>query len=397
MKILIISNLFPPSVLGGYEILCGQVVQSLRARGHEVRILTSNHGDAAIGSDDQVLRRLHVFQPFDRPVSSAMRRARLRTASVNSSITKAVLREFPFDVVFVWSLLRLTASPARAAEQSGLPVVYTFNDEHPSGYLPARFSMHPKPFARWVMDKTISRPTNASGLRFAHTTCISELLKANLIKSGMPIPASRVIYQGIPLDRFPLRAAPAGLPVPMRILYAGQLHQYKGVHTLISALHLLAKTAGDPDLACSIVGAGEQEYENRLKSEAGKSGMPVAFLGRVPHDLMGEVYRSHDLLVFPSIWPEPFGLTHLEAMASGLPVISTTNGGQGEFLVDGTNCLAFEPDNPQQLAQCIARLSGNAGLYAALVAAGRQTVEKGFTFDRYVSQLETLLADAIDS
>ncbi|PKL11837.1 MAG: hypothetical protein CVV48_02180 [Spirochaetae bacterium HGW-Spirochaetae-4] len=397
MKILIISNLFPPSVLGGYEILCGQVVQSLRARGHEVRILTSTHGDASTGPDDLVMRRLHLFQPFDRPVSSAMRRARLRTASVNTAITKAVLRESLFDVVFVWSLLRLTASPARAAEQSGLPVVYTFNDEHPSGYLPARFSLHPKRFARWFLDKTIGRPTTASGLRFAYTTCISELLKRNLVKSGMPIPTSRVIYQGIPIDRFPLRTAFAGQAVPMRILYAGQLHPYKGVHTLISALHLLAQTFGASDLSCSIVGAGEQEYEDRLQSEAGKSGIPVAFLGRVSHDRMGEIYRSHDLLVFPSIWPEPFGLTHLEAMASGLPVISTTNGGQGEFLVDEANCLSFEPDNPQQLAQCIARLMGNAGLYAALVAAGRQTVEKGFTFDRYVSDLETLLAEATRS
>ncbi|PKL28054.1 MAG: hypothetical protein CVV46_08725 [Spirochaetae bacterium HGW-Spirochaetae-2] len=397
MKILIISNLFPPSVLGGYEILCGQVVQSLRCRGHEVRILTSTHGDASIGPDDLVMKRLQLFQPFDRPVSSAMRRARSRTASVNTSITKAVLREYPFDVVFVWSLLRLTASPVRAAEQSGLPVVYTFNDEHPSGYLPAHFSLHPKQFVRWILDRTVTRPTTAGGLRFAHTTCISELLKRNLVKSGMPIPTSRVIYQGIPIDRFPLRTPPSVRPVPMKILYAGQLHPYKGVHTLISALQLLAQTVGASDLTCSIVGAGEQEYENRLKSDAGRSGFPVAFLGRVPHDRMGEIYRSHDLLVFPSIWPEPFGLTHLEAMASGLPVISTTNGGQGEFLVDEENCLSFEPDNPQQLAQCIARLVENEGLYAALVAAGRQTVEKGFTFDRYVSDLETLLAEAIDS
>jgi glycosyltransferase involved in cell wall biosynthesis len=397
MKILIISNLFPPSVLGGYEILCGQVVQSLRARGHEVHILTSTHGKASIEPDDLVMRRLHLFQPFDRPVSSAMRRARLRTASVNTAITKAVLQGFQFDVVFVWSLLRLTASPARVAEQSGLPVLYTFNDEHPSGYLPARFSMGPKQFARWILDKTITRPTTASGLRFADTTCISELLKRNLVAAGLPISSSRVIHQGIPIDQFPQRTAPAEHPKRMRILYAGQLHPYKGVHTLVSALHLLAHTVGASDLTCSIVGAGDREYVNRLESDAGKAGIPVTFLGRVPHDRMGEIYRSHDLLVFPSIWPEPFGLTHLEAMASGLPVISTTNGGQGEFLVDGMNCLSFEPDNPQQLAQCITKLSGDARLYDALVAAGRETVEKGFTFDRYVSDLETLLTDATRS
>lgn len=393
MKILIITNLFPPVVLGGYEILCGQVVEALEQRGHFVTILTSNQDD--VSSTGGILRELHLFQPFGKPVNGSMRREKRATSHHNAAITRTVLQDGPFDVVFIWSLLRLTLSPARVAEQSGIPVVYTFNDEHPGGYLPARFAFTPKKFARWILDLTWWRDLTNGGLGFTNTTCISGLLKHNLVDSGMPIETSKIIYQGIPIERFPLRSDPTISSEPIRLLYTGQLHEYKGVHTLLEALALLAKSGSPKRYSCTIVGRGTAVYEEKLRKMADDLPVPVEFTGRVGHDRMGSIYREHDIFVFPSIWPEPFGLTHLEAMASGLPVISTVNGGQGEFLEEGSNALTFSPGQSEQLARQILRLSEDAQLYHALVEAGREIVENKFTFARYVSELEELLRSAI--
>lgn len=395
MNILIISNLFPPAVLGGYEILCGQVVHTLIARGHTVTVLTSNHG--GFSSTDRVIRTLKLFHPFESPVRGAMRREKQQTGRENARIVKQLVGTGKFDLIFMWSMLRLSVGPALAAERSAIPVVYTFNDEHPAGYLPAKFDWKPAQMIRWAMELSLMRSITNRSLTFQYSTCISELLKRNLLRSGMPIERSRVIYQGIPLERFPLKPYEA---VPddreVRILYAGQLHDYKGVHTLLEAIELLQESRPSCRCRCTIVGTGSDLYLHRLREMAEKLESPVEFRGVVAHESMPEVYREHDLFVFPSIWAEPFGLTHLEAMASGLPVVSTVCGGQGEFLREGENCLTFEPENAEQLSQQLARIIHDRTLFRNLTVSGRETVEQQFSFSRYVDELLELLQDARD-
>lgn len=388
MNILIVSNLYPPHILGGYEILCAQVVEHLQGRGHHCHILTSDHGGAP--SDAQVTRTLKVYQDFDKS-ASFMRKARIRTARHNARETKKVLRQCKPDVVFVWSLLRLTPSSAHVAQTMGFPTVFTFNDENISSFSFHRFLLSPKQAVHCMLD-LLSPLITLRGLDFTNTTCISALLKNNLLAKGLPIKESRIIYQGIPIEQFPLKENPGILKKPTKILYAGQLHPYKGVHTIFEALAILEKNNKLGACSLTIVGKGTDEYMQKLKSLASSLSLPVEFKGLVPHARLPELYREMDLFIFPSIWEEPFGLTHLEAMASGLPVISTANGGQGEFLEDGVNALTFTPDDPKNLALQLERLLGDATLCKDLSTQGRLTVEEKFTFSRYVDELEALLS-----
>ena len=130
---------------------------------------------------------------------------------------------------------------------------------------------------------------------------------------------------------------------------------------------------------------------NRL---AGFVGAPVRFLGRVPHTEIAALYRSHDVFVFPSIWREPFGLTHLEAMASGTPVVSTTEGGPGEFLVDGENSLTFPKEDSESLADALARFAADPVLALRIARNARAMVEARFSLDRYVVDIEAFLGEA---
>ncbi|MBL7007138.1 MAG: glycosyltransferase family 4 protein [Spirochaetia bacterium] len=185
---------------------------------------------------------------------------------------------------------------------------------------------------------------------------------------------------------------------PVRILYAGQLHFYKGVHTIIEALIKLKESVREniPEFTLTIAGKGAESdpYTDNLKNQAEQGGFPTDFLGIVPHQEMSGVYQKHDIFVFPSIWEEPFGLTHIEAMASGLPVVSTANGGQGEFLKTELNALTFPPEDAEALAVCLERLMTDAELFKNLADQGRITAEREFTFSRYVDELEVLLHTA---
>lgn len=390
MKILILSNLYPPAVLGGYEILCGQVVQFLQQQGHQVTVVTSDYGDAE--EQPGVFRSLKLFVPFGQP-AGMHRMHRLRAARYNYREMSRLISEVRPDVVFVWSLLRLTPAPLRAVCDSGMPVVCTFNDENISGYLPSSFSPAPRNLLRWTADRLMPRIT-LQGIDFPCTTCISKLLKENLMNRGMPIASSRVIYQGIPLEQFPMKPNAGSISTPVKLLYAGQLHPYKGVHTILSALELLKQDPRLSPFELTIVGQGPDEYTDRLRGQIETSDLPAKLAGAVAHQQMPEVYRAHDIFIFPSIWQEPFGLTHLEAMASGISVVSTANGGQGEFLKDGENCLTFPPEDAEALAGQLKRLMTDPGLTASLAAEGRRTAEQSFSFSRYAGELEALLAEA---
>ncbi len=289
-------------------------------------------------------------------------------------------------------------SPAKAAEKSGIPVFYTFNDENIAGYMKRALKPSPSAIVNWFLDSLITPDITLSGLSMAHTTCISQVTKNNIIAKGVKISSSKVIHQGIPVEKFPKRNNPYGfLHSPIRILYAGQVHDYKGVHTIIEAMGHLQSANELPLCRLTIAGTGSESYLAELHKKAEIAGITPDFKGRVPHDTMPELYQQHDIFIFPSIWEEPFGLTHLEAMASGLPVISTTNGGQREFLTHEENCLSFEPGDHKDLAKALKRLLNDEPLRKRLAKAGRETAITRYSFDRYVDSLDAELTAIVSS
>jgi glycosyltransferase involved in cell wall biosynthesis len=238
----------------------------------------------------------------------------------------------------------------------------------------------------WLLDHTLFRQITLLGGPLPATTTISKKVGENLVRQGVKLPNNKVIYQGIPIQNFPNKERPGHLHDPVRVLYVGQLHPYKGVHRLVEAVSQVRQP-----VTLSVVGDGPPEYREQLLEMA--TDAEIQFHGKVSHGQLSELYREHDIFVFPSIWEEPFGLTHLEAMASGLPVISTVNGGQGEFLFHQQNCLAVEPDDADSIRSSLERLMTERGLAESLALAGRQTVEETFTTQRYIDELEEFLGE----
>jgi glycosyltransferase involved in cell wall biosynthesis len=395
MKILVVSNLYPPHVLGGYEILCAQVVDRLERAGHECVVLASDHGGSTAGpSGARVHRRLRLDVPFGQPPSVG-RRLRARVGAHNEAVAREVLAAERPDVVYVWSQLRITLGAARAAHRAGLPVVYNLNDDHLQSYVPRTLSGSPLRLALAVADRTVFRDTTLAALDLRFATCISEALRGRLVELGIPVAGAEVIHQGIPLERFPVKAAPGSLHRPLRLLYVGQVHPYKGVHTMLQASDLLAARLGPDRVRVTVVGSGDGEYERSLRARAAAGRVPTRFVARVPQAELPEIYRDHDVLVFPSCWEEPFGLTHLEAMASGTTVVSTRTGGTRELVRDGENALAFAAEDPGDLARCLGRLVAEPDLSARLAARARRDAVERYSVDRYAADLEALLYRSI--
>src|ERR1044072_8859028 len=128
MRILVISNFYPPHFIGGYEIGCRDIVEALKARGHDVIVLTSTHGVNRPEHSDNVYRWLKTDLELKINGSSSDLLKIIKKESINRRAFNRVCRAFRPDVVYVWNATRISISIAIKAQQMGLAVFYFISD-----------------------------------------------------------------------------------------------------------------------------------------------------------------------------------------------------------------------------------------------------------------------------
>src|SRR6185295_4192208 len=176
------------------------------------------------------------------------------------------------------------------------------------------------------------------------------------------------------------------------LLWVGRLAPNKGVMTALKAMDLLrGKFAGE----LRIYGHGDAAYTATLREFVSSKQLPVSFHS-AGMDQMPQTYRSHDGLLFTSEWAEPFALTPLEAMASGLPVIGTTTGGSREIFRHEDNALTYTAGNSDELAQRILQLAGNNAARERIAATGHAEVRANYSLPTIVDQIERYLGQTLE-
>jgi len=394
VKIVAITNLYPPYILGGYEVLCETTVKALAARGHETRVLTSRHGlipGVKYPTEPGIRRVLELDHPFGEPGEASFKR-RWELRSANGEACRKELQAFGPDVALVWSQDRLTLGPTSAAEALGIPAVWFLCDDHLTRFLAHPFSAHPVRLLEALAERAWRRELTVATAQLGHSLCISRSLRERLANAGIPVSHAQVYCPGIELERYPLKGNAGRLHRPPRLLYLGPVRPNKRVEVILRALSLLVEEGG-AGLSLTVAGDGDEAYVQSLKRVAEDLGVAreTLFMGRMPYESIPLVYRDHDIFVYASVWDEPFGLTHLEAMASGCPVVSTDCGGPTEYLRHEENALVVEKDSPRALTSAIGRLLHNAILRGNLVANARQMVEAKFSARQRLDELEAYL------
>lgn len=239
-------------------------------------------------------------------------------------------------------------------------------------------------------------------------------------------PRVRTLYNGVDGDRF-TAATPAGsarAESRKRALFVGRVSPEKGIHVLLEAhdhvrervpeaqleivgpkavlpLSLHVALSRDPYVRALsrfyggwLEGLGrrvmrrESRYSEELEARLGACSKHVRFRGSVDNADLGLHYRRADVFVFPSVWPEPFGMPIVEAMACGIPVVATRAGGIPEIVEDGHTGLLVDRENPVSLARAIEQLFGDEGLRRAMGERGRERALASFSWDRIARELE---------
>ncbi|MEM7588091.1 MAG: glycosyltransferase family 4 protein, partial [Acidobacteriota bacterium] len=162
------------------------------------------------------------------------------------------------------------------------------------------------------------------------------------------------------------------------VLFVGRLRTRKAAAVLLEAFAILLKDWPQAQLIL----AGSGEHHEALQQHAETLGIAPStrFLGAVPRAEMDRWYQVADVFCLPSIY-EGFPVTILEAMAAGLPVVSTTVSGIPEAIEDGVSGYLVEPESATGLAEALARLAADRELTRSMGRNARRAVREQFSIE----------------
>jgi glycosyltransferase involved in cell wall biosynthesis len=402
MKILVISNFYPPHYIGGYELGCRDVVEALKARGYEVRVLTSTYGVGQPECDGEIYRWLEARIHWKGP--RWVQRVKVFKMEVNNqNALRRLCQIYTPDVVYLWNLGLVSVSLALLAQRWGFRQCYFVSDDWLSRWESDSWYSLWRNSPSWGVrfGRTLLRPLltpfgiiPVGSLDLRHVQFASQHLKHAAVQAGKPADHAEVIHWGVDVQRFSYKRTCNN---PKRLLYVGQIVPYKGVHVAIAAMNALVRKHGIVSAQLTLAGGSQRpDYllEMQRLVESYGLGDHVHFTGLLPRELLPQVYHEHDILVFPSIWDEPFSITLLEAMSSGLAVVSTGTGGTQEVLGDNVNALIFPKEDAEACASQILRLFSDQELFDKVRRNGRRTVEEKFRFESMMDSIERSLLEA---
>jgi alpha-maltose-1-phosphate synthase len=205
---------------------------------------------------------------------------------------------------------------------------------------------------------------------------------ARTFRERLPVAQVAVVSYGADTTRFRPALQPRGSG-PLRVLFAGQLGQLKGLSYLLEAFDHLDPARFQLTLAGTLIGSGDW---------IDREGHQVRHLGALPHAAMPAVYREADVLVLPSL-VEGSAVVVLEALASGVPVIVTPNVG-ADAVTDGTEGFVVPIRDPEAIAARLEELAQNPELRFKMATAARARAERGLDWTDFRNRLIEILQTA---
>ncbi|WP_084552298.1 glycosyltransferase family 4 protein [Bacillus cihuensis] len=303
------------------------------------------------------------------------------------------LESTSFDLIHIFNRPRLILPVRKAAPEAKITL-----------------SMHNDMFNP---DKISPEEATAALEEVSNIVTVSDYV-GNVIKNLYPQATAKIstIYSGVDTEQFLPGNHPKmqkirneirrehGLENKTVILFAGRLSHNKGVDRLIRALPELTKKF--KDLAVVIVGSSwfskdeVTDYVAYVRAMTKKLSIPVVTTGFVSPSVIQNWFAAADLFVCTSQWNEPLARVHYEAMAAGLPILTTARGGNAEVIQLNENGLVVEnPDNPVGFVDKITEIIADKSKMKNMGIKGRELAVSLYKWDRVASEILAVWDKAI--
>jgi glycogen(starch) synthase len=407
-RILILSNLYPPHHIGGFELGCRDVVCGLNKLGCETHVLTSDRRRTdPTGFEDESIERALAWMwkyPEEMPIRRLYRLVRR-----DLGVLRNAIREFRPDRVLVFNTTGI--QKCLLAELAAHPIpVTTFISDH--DLLPglrkdqwfAYWASQPRNRLKRLGKRFLRSVASIAGMQpgvtanmFQNVLFTSAFLERQHRREAFAPRRSAVLHWGVNPSAIPPR--PFDRPFSGRFLFAGHMRHDKGPQTVIAAAAELVRRDVRGFTVDLFGGTLDPAYVDMLhrKVKEGELAGIIRLRGELSREALAVAYAEYDVMIFPSIWDEPFSIALLEGMAGGLAILSTDTGGTPEILVDGSNARIFARGNPSGLADLMDEMLRDPGQVQRLGERARQTVLGRFTLDHMLHDLSEFLGNQEDA
>ncbi|MDH5448159.1 MAG: glycosyltransferase family 4 protein [Candidatus Bathyarchaeota archaeon] len=393
MKTCFASFEYPPSITGGAGVYAKFMSRELAKLGHEVHVIspTTEHFFTRKVENDLIVHRIPII---DRPL-----------LKIPSYWLK--LRRFykELDTLEGFDLLHgnVTSDLSLTKNLVKIPRVVTIHHLARSTFQminPSCFEMLQNPegevgIAAWLEKETIDFDKRVI-TRADKVITVSNFVKRCIVNIYR-IPESKieVIYNGICQDYEPgendiLQMRNKYGSNGSIVLFVGRLEKRKGLPFLLKAFKTVSKSTKS---TLVIAGSGRVEPFRSLATALG-IGERVAFTSFVDYETLKKLYHACDVFVLPSLL-EGFGLTILEAMAAGKPIVAFNVGGIPEVMRDDVHGRLIDPKKPNELANAIIYFIENAQLSVKVGKRNRDYVAREFSWKKTAKQTERLYRSLI--
>tara|TARA_B110000208_G_scaffold107237_1_gene133039 strand:+ start:200 stop:1465 length:1266 start_codon:yes stop_codon:yes gene_type:complete len=414
VKILILTALYPPQSSYGHDDRCRQVVGALSKRGHQLQVLTSNHRAPPMGvlGEKGVYRQLQLHDAkdiecnLDVSYSATYKQERTHLQALYDRLDR-----FLPDVVYVWNMHGVSKSLLLSLQDHGTPIVY---DLHRNWLSPHVFELDPW-FTWWQRNQSLRSKCyqfflrligsarrsllkfpvgTVADLDLSNATICSESLRDDLVAEGLATAASLpVMYPALDtshtLFKFSYRPA-------RKFMWAGRLNASKAPRVALGAAIILKKRGIDVSLDFYAMGTPTERRAMRDLIDSSGLGDSVRMQGIRRGELISK-YPEYDALLFTSCCNDPFPITPLEAMVSGLPVILARDGGIEEITEDGETALLYDAGDAEALADAMVRMIDLEDGGRAMAKKCMANVQAQHSLNAVMPQIEALLSASISA
>ncbi|MDO5835813.1 MAG: glycosyltransferase family 4 protein [Methanobacterium sp.] len=387
MKICLISNLYPPNILGGAEVSVKKVSEELVKKGHEVIVVTTpfSENDVEIINGVKIyqVKPLNLYEIYHHPNQSMLLKPLWHIIDLwnpyDERIIKNILKTENPDVVHIHNFKGLSLSSFAPAKSLKIPLVFTAHDYSlvcmRANLLNSSGEICKNPSALCKIYNQIQKhlAKNKVDLLISPSQFVINKLKSNGFFKD-------VKSKKIPLGIEPHKEKFEKDYSQTNILYVGNLGEHKGVHILLKAFRKIKNW----NIRLDIVGKGicseklksMSENDNRIKFHDFLEGKELI-----------KMYQLANLTVVPSIWYDNSPMVIYESFSCRTPVIGSKIGGIPELIKNGFNGYLFEAGNVNELQQLLENLIDSPETLKELEQGTYESVQR-YTMDNHIKQLE---------